>query len=301
MKKHVFMILIFLLWVQFGYSANIYKTSAIASYYAGDFHGKQTSNGEIFNMWALTCAHKMLPFNTILKVTNLANGKSVQVRVNDRGPFVKSREIDLSKGAASKIGMIGTGIAKVRIEIIKLGKYTKDSVVTGKKACQMAGIQYKQVKLKKSNPNVESVQSVVTKLNDSSSNLNIAGSKKNDEDSKAKEKELQANQKKSKVNITDSNINESEVKTDVVDKDVNQKYNKRIDRWDIQLGAFSSRENAINFGKKIKKKGFENVVLQTTSKVIRVVLKDIGTDEVESYIQRLTNAGYTEYSIKPRK
>ena len=80
--------------------ASVYKSGVTASYYAEDFHGKKTSNGERFNMNALTCAHKSLPFNTILKVTNLANGKSCEVRVNDRGPFVLNREIDLSKSAA---------------------------------------------------------------------------------------------------------------------------------------------------------------------------------------------------------
>ena len=80
----------------------LYKNDVTASYYAEKFHGKRTSNGEIFNMNDLTCAHKSLPFNTILKVTNLSNGKSVQVRVNDRGPFVAGREIDLSKAAAKK-------------------------------------------------------------------------------------------------------------------------------------------------------------------------------------------------------
>ena len=87
------------------FATTVYKASATASYYAGDFHGKKTSNGEIFNMWAMTCAHKKLPFNTILKVTNLANGKNVQVRVNDRGPFVADREIDLSKAELRKSGL----------------------------------------------------------------------------------------------------------------------------------------------------------------------------------------------------
>lgn len=172
MKKIFSSIVLFLL-IGFSVSANsLYKAKAVASFYANDFHGKKTSNGEIFNMWAMTCAHKMLPFNTILKVTNLANGKSVQVRVNDRGPFVKSREIDLSKGAANKIGMIGAGIANVRLEIVKLGKYTKDSVVTAKKACQMAGIQYKQVKINTDKVNVNITQTNKTSSKDLLESLN---------------------------------------------------------------------------------------------------------------------------------
>lgn len=119
------------------FAGTVYKSGVTASYYAEAFHGKKTSNGERFNMYAFTCAHKSLPFNTVLKVTNLRNGKSVQVRVNDRGPFVSGREIDLSKAAAVKLGMIGSGTTKVRLEIVKMGPKTKASVQTAKKAQQM--------------------------------------------------------------------------------------------------------------------------------------------------------------------
>ena len=89
-----------------------------ASWYGPKFHGRLTSNGEKYNMWGMTAAHKTLPMNTIVKVTNLRNGMSVVVRVNDRGPFVATRIIDLSKAAASKINMIGHGTAPVRLEIL---------------------------------------------------------------------------------------------------------------------------------------------------------------------------------------
>ncbi|MBR6341282.1 MAG: septal ring lytic transglycosylase RlpA family protein, partial [Treponema sp.] len=117
--------------------ASLYKTGVTASYYAEDFHGKKTSNGERFNMNALTCAHKSLPFNTVLKVTNLANGKSCEVRVNDRGPFVLNREIDLSKAAAVKLGMIGSGTTKVKLEIVKQGANTKLSQQTAASATKI--------------------------------------------------------------------------------------------------------------------------------------------------------------------
>ena len=94
------------------------KLKGIASYYADDFHGKKTANGETFDMNGLTCAHKTLPFNTWLEVKNLANGRSVIVRVNDRGPFIAGRIIDLSLGAAKVIDMIGTGIQEVEIEVL---------------------------------------------------------------------------------------------------------------------------------------------------------------------------------------
>lgn len=92
--------------------------SGIASWYGPDFHGKKTSNGEIYNMYAMTAAHKTLPMDTIVKVTNLNNSKEAIVRINDRGPFVQGRVIDLSKSAASKINMIATGTAPVKIEVI---------------------------------------------------------------------------------------------------------------------------------------------------------------------------------------
>jgi rare lipoprotein A len=95
-----------------------YRTigEGIASYYAHAFHGKQTASGERFNMHALTAAHRSLAFGTTVRVTNLQNGKAVVVRINDRGPFKKSRIIDLSLAAAQKIGLDKTGTARVRLE-----------------------------------------------------------------------------------------------------------------------------------------------------------------------------------------
>ncbi len=93
----------------------------VASYYADEFHGRTTSNGETFDMNQLTAAHQTLPFGTIVKVTNKQNGKSVTVRINDRGPFLKDRIIDLSRAAAEKLGMIGPGTAEVRLEILQIG------------------------------------------------------------------------------------------------------------------------------------------------------------------------------------
>lgn len=96
----------------------------IASYYAQDFHGKQTSNGELFDMNALTAAHRTFPFDTMVRVTNLSNNRTVVVRVNDRGPFVDGRVIDLSLGAAKEIGLIQTGTARVKLEVLKWGDGT---------------------------------------------------------------------------------------------------------------------------------------------------------------------------------
>jgi rare lipoprotein A len=88
---------------------------AVASWYGAEFHGRPTASGERFNMYGLTCAHREYPFGTLLNVTNLSNDKSVTCMVNDRGPFVQGRDIDLSYGAAKEIGLIGPGTGNVRI------------------------------------------------------------------------------------------------------------------------------------------------------------------------------------------
>lgn len=90
----------------------------IASWYGPDFHSKLTSNGEVYNMYAMTAAHKTLPMNTMVKVDNLENGKSTIVRINDRGPFVTGRIIDLSNSAAKEIDMIDKGTAKVKVTVL---------------------------------------------------------------------------------------------------------------------------------------------------------------------------------------
>lgn len=93
--------------------------TGLASWYGEDFHGKLTSNMEIYNMNDMTAAHKTLPFGTRVIVTNLNNNKSVTVRINDRGPFVEGRDIDLSYAAAKVLGMIGPGVVPVTIEVLK--------------------------------------------------------------------------------------------------------------------------------------------------------------------------------------
>jgi rare lipoprotein A len=100
-------------------------SEGIASYYAEEFNGRQTASGELYDMEELTAAHPTLPFNTRVRVTNLDNGKSVVVRINDRGPFKKGRILDLSYRAARVIGLIPEGTAPVRVEILPAGQTGK--------------------------------------------------------------------------------------------------------------------------------------------------------------------------------
>jgi rare lipoprotein A len=100
-----------------------------ASWYGPKFHGKVTANGEIYDQMALTAAHKSLKFGTLLKVTNPKNGKSVIVRINDRGPYIGDRELDLSKGAATKLGLIERGVARVKIEEVCLSEISNPTAM----------------------------------------------------------------------------------------------------------------------------------------------------------------------------
>lgn len=96
------------------------KGEMTASWYGPKFHGKLTANGEIYDQMAYTAASKELKFGTLLKLTNLRNNKTVIVRINDRGPYIRGRQLDLSKGAAISLGMIGRGVAKLKVEEISL-------------------------------------------------------------------------------------------------------------------------------------------------------------------------------------
>jgi rare lipoprotein A len=97
--------------------------TGVASWYGHPYHGRRAANGEIYDMEKLTAAHRTLPFDTWLRVVNLDNSKTVEVRITDRGPFVEGRIIDLSHAAARAIEMIGPGTARVRIEVIRTPKY----------------------------------------------------------------------------------------------------------------------------------------------------------------------------------
>ncbi|MEL7450490.1 MAG: septal ring lytic transglycosylase RlpA family protein [Pseudomonadota bacterium] len=97
-----------------------YKAEGVASWYGKKFHGRLTSNGEVFDMYAISAAHKTLPIPTFARVTNLRNGKTVVVRINDRGPFVNNRLIDLSYAAAQKLDMVRDGTTLVSVEAISM-------------------------------------------------------------------------------------------------------------------------------------------------------------------------------------
>jgi rare lipoprotein A len=114
MKAIVFILLMF-----FATASRVFAAQeGFASWYGGKFQGRLTSSGEVFDTNLMTAAHKSLPFGTIVKVTDQENGKSTVVKINDRGPFVEGRIIDLSRAAAEELDMVGRGIARVSLEIV---------------------------------------------------------------------------------------------------------------------------------------------------------------------------------------
>ena len=94
----------------------VFRQEGIASWYGGKFHGRRTASGERYNMYGISAAHRTLPLGTVVRVTHLGNGRKLTVRINDRGPFVDGRIIDLSLGAARKLDMVSEGIARVALE-----------------------------------------------------------------------------------------------------------------------------------------------------------------------------------------
>ena len=121
MKVHGIFLTALMAIASFASAEELYKTNVIASYYGEELNGNKTASGEIFNMNDYTAAHNTLPFNTLVKVTSLVTSKSVVVRINDRGPSAPGREIDVSKAAASDLGMLKAGTARVSMEIIQWG------------------------------------------------------------------------------------------------------------------------------------------------------------------------------------
>ena len=103
------------------FNSNTQTLRGISSWYGPNFHGKLTANGEIFDMYGTTAAHKTLPLNTIVRVTNLNNGKSIILKINDRGPYVGDRILDCSFGAAKKLGFDKQGTTSIEIDIIEVG------------------------------------------------------------------------------------------------------------------------------------------------------------------------------------
>ena len=121
-------------------TADGYREDGIASWYGRDFHGRPTASGEMYNMYGMTAAHKLLPLGTNVRVTHLGTGRSIVVKVNDRGPFVGNRIIDLSYTAASQLGVVRNGTARVRVEALGSVQGAQQGDLTGSFYIQIAAL-----------------------------------------------------------------------------------------------------------------------------------------------------------------
>ena len=109
----------------------------VASWYGEPFHGRKTASGEVYDMHGMTAAHKELPLGTVVQVTNLDNGREIELRVNDRGPFIKGRVLDVSYAAAKHLGMVGPGTAKIELRVVRLGGGPSGERLTTRYAVQV--------------------------------------------------------------------------------------------------------------------------------------------------------------------
>lgn len=247
------------------------KADAVASYYGEDFHGKPTSSGELFDMNALTAAHKTLPFGTLLEVTNLANGKMVVVRINDRGPFVDDRDIDISQAAAEALDMITTGIARVSLKERKSTESqastpatltTTPATVTATPAtvtATPATVTATPATVTSTPATVTTTPATVT-----TTPATVTGS-------------IPKVQPLAKTSVT------APVKTGIL--------------WRIQLGAFSREENANRLVIELRDAGFDPA-FEKTDKMIRVVLHGITEAELPALKEKLGKAGFTDYLLR---
>ena len=267
-----------------------------ASYYGEAFNGRPTSSGEIFNMNAYTAAHKTLPFGTFLEVTNLENGKKVVVRVNDRGPFVANREIDLSKAAAESLGMISRGVTRVSIK--KVDSLDHAALVATNDVYSNEPAENTQTEAPAaSNTQPEVVPTQEEKASDmpaqtseteaaptaGTAQLDMPQAQTASEGSQAENPDTQKD--------TGKPAPKAQAPTPVYAQGSSGVL------WRIQLGAFVREENALRLVVQLRKAGFDPAY-ERTEKTVRVVLPGIKPDDLEKVKEELAAHSFRDYVIR---
>jgi rare lipoprotein A len=263
--------------------SEIIKLEAIASYYGDEFQGRPTSSGELFDMNALTAAHKTLPFGTMLEVTNLANGKKVIVRVNDRGPFVDTRELDVSKAAAAKLGMIETGTARVSIrKIASLDAAAVNApvaIATANSAAPAASPTPAASIAPTVSPQVAVVEGTQATTAPIASSVTTT------------------------VPVATATVpvatNPPGAATQPVQTVSNPVLGEKSAglNWRIQLGSFSNEENANRLVIRLRKDGF-NPAFEKVGALTRVVIAGVADSDLAAARARLDSAGYGQYIVR---
>ena len=269
-----------------------------ASYYGEAFNGRPTSSGEIFDMNAYTAAHKTLPFGTFLEVTNLENGKKVVVRVNDRGPFVANREIDLSKAAAESLGMISRGVTRVSIK--KVDSLDHAALVATNDVYSNEPAENAQTEA----PDVSNTQpEVVPTQEEEASDV---PAKTSDTEAAPASETAQLDTPQAQTASEGSQAKNTDTKKDTGKPAPAEKAQAPAPvyaqgssgvLWRIQLGAFVREENALRLVVQLRKAGFDPAY-ERTEKTVRVVLPGIKPDDLEKVKEELAAHSFRDYVIR---
>ena len=278
-----------------------------ASYYGEAFNGRPTSSGEIFNMNAYTAAHKTLPFGTFLEVTNLENGKKVVVRVNDRGPFVPNREIDLSKAAAKSLGMISRGITRVSIKRVDSLDHAALMATTDVYSDTPAAPAQKETPFaSETQPEAVPVQKdAVPDTPAKGSGTAVEAQTTPSQVTPAQASQSNTTQRQP------ASVDQQTAKPETVKGVANRSASAQPEQtpapvylpgtsgvlWRIQLGAFAREENALRLVVQLRKAGFDPAY-ERTEKSVRVVLPGIQPDDLEKVKEALANHSFTDYVIR---
>lgn len=277
--------------------SEIVKLEATASYYGDEFQGRPTSSGELFDMNAFTAAHKTLPFGTMLEVTNLANGKKVIVRVNDRGPFVDTRELDISKAAAAKIGMLETGTARVSIRKIAGPDTAVAYAATGETTAASASAGIGET--------IATTATTTTTTTTATAATNVptpvpVASPAPIPASASTPVNTTTNEPVMIVPASQPAQTAQPAKQVLpVQTIANPTLGEKASgvNWRIQLGSFSNEENANRLVIRLRNDGF-NPAFEKTGTLTRVVIAGIPDRDLAATRTRLDSAGYGQYLVR---
>ncbi len=322
MKKNILVIVLTLFFVGTIFAqGEIISPNTFASYYAEKFHGRKTANGEIFDMNAYTAAHRTLPFGTLIEVTNLENGKKVIVRINDRGPFVGNREIDVSKAAAAALDMLSRGVTRVSLRKIDPSDKTalgipkqNQAMPTTAQAEKAVATQYTQPKPVQAVPQYNQ-----PKTTQSTSQYQAAPQYNAPTYKQPAPQYNQANQNNYGYNYNQQAPNNAvnpyaQPVTPVPAPRGNNPYQVNPEAqqlvyipttasetagplWRIQLGSFTREENAMRLVVKLRKIHFEPAYEKTETH-IRVVLYGIKPFDLEKVKSVLEENGFNDYILR---
>jgi rare lipoprotein A len=253
-----------LLFAQFALNAQHKRVEkGVASYYHDHLTAHKTANGEFYQPAEMTAAHLTLPFNTVVKVSNLSNNKSIIVRINDRGPFIENRIIDLSRAAADSLDMIYQGLAKVEVKVVSFGKNTKLSNETA----LASNIKLKAKKSKINNLKKTEKQEVDTAI---ILKENIASAIKIPMQVMSTiEVERNEDIDSTMISINERTTSEIEIpanKPKTIEVDKPDTYTSNVVSYGVQIGSFKKRSNMLKLSERLKKNFIEKFNVQEINK-----------------------------------